>query len=205
MLSIYSFIVIQYNKTQLSCFVTVPAATTAELSQNPSCTANSGFQMGTNLCETPSNFSSPLGYQGATVHQFVLLWTSDWCSLLPLPSSAAVWEEKTSLSFLSTSIQQWRTKLPLSESVSLDIPLVTRHVCSLQRCSAAQWLALLNNGDKSSLSCQSGIKTSPGQRAGRAAAVLRGWRLSPKDARLLLCRVYKASGFYATFGSVGSC
>lgn len=109
------------------------------------------------------------------------------------------------LSFLSTSIQQWRKKLPLSESVSLAIPLVIKHVCSLQRCLAAQWLALLNNGDKSSLSCQSSLKTSPAQWAGQAAAMLGGWHLSPEDTRLPLCCVYKARVFYATFASVGSC
>lgn len=158
--------------------------------------------MGTKLCESPS---SALGYGGTTVHHFLLLRTKDRCSLLPLRSSPAEWEEETSLPVLSTSIQQWRTKLPLSESVSLDTPLVTRRVCSLQQCSAAWWLALLNNGDKSSLSCQSSIRPPLHSRAGRAAAVLWGWRLSPKDARLLLCHVYKASGFYATSGSAGSC
>lgn len=161
------------------------------------------FRWGQTSVKLPAISALPWNTRG---HRPSLLIALDKGLMFTFASSiiCSEWEEKTSLSFLSTSIQQWRTKLPRSESVSFDIPLVTRRVCSLQRCLAARWLALLNNGDKSSLSCQSGINASPAQRAGRAAATLRVWRLSPKDARLLLCRVYKASGFYATFGSVGS-
>lgn len=147
-----------------------------------------------------SDFTSLLGGEGATVHHFSLPQTRAWCLLLLLLLSAAEWEKNASRSLLSTSIQRWRTKLPLSESASLAIWLATRCVCSLQRCSGAQWLALLNSGDKSSSSCPTALK--PPSTKGRA---LVGLAASPRDAQLLLCCVYKASGFYAALGSVGSC
>lgn len=103
---------------------------------------NSGFQVGTNLCESCSDSGSPLGHWGAALHHFWLLRTRDSCSILPFPWSASEWEEKTSPSFLSTSIQQWRTNLSLSGGVNT---LWFRGVFSAcrdaQQCS--EWLCLI--------------------------------------------------------------
>lgn len=168
-------------------------ASSQPLQQQSSCQIHfaqqsSGFQTGTNLCETLSDSSSCLGHWGAALHHFWLLQTRDSCSILPLPWPAAEWEKKTSFSFLSTSIQWWRTKLSLSGAVNVGSPWVLRGICSLQRCSAVQWWALLNNGDKSSSSCQSSTKTCPAHRAAWQGQCW-GLTVSPKKTPGVCCAV----------------
>lgn len=94
-------------------------------------------------------------------------------------------------SFPSASIQWWRTKLPLSESVCLAIRLVTRHVCSLWGRLGAHWLGVLNSGDKNPYPAQSCIKTSPAQRANGE----QGWQLLPGAPTLCWAAFTRQAGF----------
>lgn len=179
-----------YVSAWLSAAAAATAATAAGLLQNPSCTAKLLIQMETNLCETlsaavlhwdvegPLSITSHCHRQGSDV-QFYLS-----CHLL-------LNGKRKTPSFPSASIQWWRTKLPLSESVRLAIRLVTRHVCSLWGRLGAHWLGVLNSGDKNPYPAQSCIKTSPAQRANGE----RGWQLLPGAPTLCWAAFTRQAGF----------